>query len=202
MFSHKTLKVSEEVNKHYFFAKNFNHAFLPAQNFKKYKNNSKKDYQEIQGYLAEDAHKEPDHPSAFMKMMKALGKCNVSYKDDRRQVLNPRVIWDGSIDRFEVFRKHVKGHYGQISTGYLFDTEFQTAYIERGTDCYADFLDEVPSASQIKKDAHALYDALLSACQGCVGCRIFNWLINTRQMIIGMSSMPNQYEKVKNVVKG
>jgi hypothetical protein len=28
-----------------------------------------------------------------------------------------------------------------------------------------DFLDEVPSASQIKKDARALYGALLSACQ-------------------------------------
>jgi hypothetical protein len=33
-------------------------------------------------------------------------------------------------------------------------------------------MDEVPSASQIKKDAHALYGALLSACQGGVGCRI------------------------------
>jgi hypothetical protein len=30
--------------------------------------------------------------------------------DDRRQVLPARVIWDGSIDRFEVFRNNVEGH--------------------------------------------------------------------------------------------
>jgi hypothetical protein len=35
-----------------------------------------------------------------------------------------------------------------------------------------DFLNEVPSASQIKKDACALYGALLSACQSSVGRRI------------------------------
>ena len=33
-------------------------------------------------------------------------------------------------------------------------------------------MDEAPSASQIKKDARALYGALLSACQGGVGRRI------------------------------
>jgi hypothetical protein len=54
----------------------------------------------------------------------------------------------------------------------LFDSSFQEAYLERGIDCYADFLDEVPSASQIKKDARALFGALLSACQSGVGRRI------------------------------
>jgi hypothetical protein len=43
--------------------------------------------------------------------------------------------------------------YGQIGAGYLFDLSFQEAYLERGVDCYVDFLDEVPSASQIKKDS-------------------------------------------------
>jgi hypothetical protein len=33
-------------------------------------------------------------------------------------------------------------------------------------------MDEVPSASQIKKDARALYGALLSACHGGIGRRI------------------------------
>jgi hypothetical protein len=33
-------------------------------------------------------HQRPDHPSTFMKM--------INY--ERRQVLNPHVIWDGSID--------------------------------------------------------------------------------------------------------
>jgi hypothetical protein len=44
--------------------------------------------------------------------------------------------------------------------------------LERGVDCYANFLDEVPSASQIKKDARALYGSLLSACQSGVERRI------------------------------
>jgi hypothetical protein len=69
---------------------------------------------------------------------------------------------------------NVQGHYGHIGAGYLFDSSFQKAYLERGVDfeCYVDFLDEVPSASQIKKDARASYGALLSVCQSGVGHRI------------------------------
>jgi hypothetical protein len=63
-------------------------------------------------------------------------------------------------------------HYGQSGAGYLFDPDFQAAYLERGPDCFVDFLNEVPSASQIKKDTHALYGALLIPCQGDVGQRI------------------------------
>jgi hypothetical protein len=63
-------------------------------------------------------------------------------------------------------------HYGQIGAGYLFDSSFQRSYWERGVECYVDFLDEVPSASQIKKDSRALYDAFLSAYQSGVGSRI------------------------------
>jgi hypothetical protein len=40
--------------------------------------------------------------------------------------------------------------------------KFQTAYLERVKECYGDFLDAVPSASHIKKDACALYVAWLS----------------------------------------
>jgi hypothetical protein len=49
--------------------------------------------------------------------------------------------------RFEVFRNNVEGHYGQIGAGYLFDSSFQEAYLERGVDCYVDFLDKVPCTS-------------------------------------------------------
>jgi hypothetical protein len=31
--------------------------------------------------------------------------------------------------------------------GYLFDSSFQEVYLERGVECYVDFLDEVPSVS-------------------------------------------------------
>jgi hypothetical protein len=34
-------------------------------------------------------------------------------------------------------------------------------YVERGVDCYVDFLDEVSSACQIKKDACALYGSCM-----------------------------------------
>jgi hypothetical protein len=78
-------------------------------------------------------------------------------------VLRSKVIWDGTIDRFEVFRNNVEGHYRQIGAFYSFDSSFQEANLERGVDCYVDFLDELTSASQIKKDAHVLYGALLSA---------------------------------------
>jgi hypothetical protein len=48
----------------------------------------------------------------------------------------------------------------------------RSLYREGGVDCYVDFLDEVPSASQIKKDACVLNGALLSACQSGLGRRI------------------------------
>jgi hypothetical protein len=107
-----------------------------------------------------------------MKMVKERTRTMSALNDERRQVSPSKVIWDGTIDRFEVFRNNVEGHYGQIGAGYLFDSSFQEAYLERGVDCYVDFLDKVPSASQIKKDARALYSALLSACQSGVGRRI------------------------------
>jgi hypothetical protein len=103
-------------------------------------------------------------------------------------------IWDGTIDRFEVFRNYIDGHYGQIGAGYLFDSNLQEAYLERGVDCYVDFLNEVSSASQIKKNARALYGALLSACQSGVGRRI---LIENRDKQDGIRSwcqLVQQYE--------
>jgi hypothetical protein len=109
-----------------------------------------------------------------MKMAKKRTSTMSAGNDERRQVLPSKVIRDATIDRFELFRNNVECHYGQykIGAGYLFDSSFQEAYLERGIDCYDGFLDEVPSASQITKDARALYDALLSACQSGVGRRI------------------------------
>jgi hypothetical protein len=79
----------------------------------------------------------------------------------------------------------VEGHYGQSGAGYLFDPDFQAAYLERGPDCYVDFLYEVPSASQIKKDTRALYGTLLSACQGGIGQTI---LMEKRLKLVGIRS--------------
>jgi hypothetical protein len=71
-----------------------------------------------------------------MKMVKERTWALSAVNDERRQVLPSKVIWDGTIDRFEVFRNNVEGHYGQIGAIYLFDSSFQEAYLERGVDCY------------------------------------------------------------------
>jgi hypothetical protein len=100
-------------------------------------------------------YQEPDHPSTFMEMVKERTRTMSAVNDERRRVLPSKIIWDGTIDRFEVFRNNVEGHYRQIGAGYSFDSSFQEAYLERGVEYYVDFLDEVPSASQIKKDTRA-----------------------------------------------
>jgi hypothetical protein len=114
--------------------------------------------------------------------------------DKRRQVLPSKVIWDGTIDRFEVFRKNIEGHHGRIGAGYLFDSSFQETYLERGVDCYVDFLDELPSASQIKKDTRALYGASLSACQSGVGRRILMENRDKQDGIRSWCQLAQQYE--------
>jgi hypothetical protein len=76
----------------------------------------------------------------------------------------------------------------------LFDSSFHVAYLERGVKCYVDFLNEVFSASQIKKDARALYGKLLSTCQSGVGRRI---LMENRDKHDGIRSwyqLVQQYE--------
>jgi hypothetical protein len=145
---------------------------MQKPNFEEYRNKMKQKDEGGQNYLIEDDFQEADHPSAFINTIKSRTHAASRAKDDRRQILPSRVVWDGSLDRFEEFRNKVEGHYGQIGAGYLFDSDFQEAHFEKGADCYINFLDEVPSASQIKKDARALYGALLSACQSGVGRRI------------------------------
>jgi hypothetical protein len=107
---------------HDFYPKNFNHAFLPKPGFERYRNNAKKEFEENQNYVGdEEFHQEPEHPSTFMKMVKERTRTMSAVNDKRRQVLPSKVIWYGSIDRFEVFRNNVEGHYGQIGAGHLFD---------------------------------------------------------------------------------
>ena len=103
----KMSRESEKSNTHDFYPKNFNHAFLPKPDFEEYRKNAKKDHDVDPDYLAEDGHPEPDHPSTFMKMIKSRANAIANANDERRQVLPARVIWDGTIDRFETFRNYV-----------------------------------------------------------------------------------------------
>jgi hypothetical protein len=76
----KASKVSMKDNPHDFYQKNFNHAFLLKPDFEGYRNDAKKEFEENQNYLGdEEFHKEPDHPSTFMKMIKK-NMDNISYK--------------------------------------------------------------------------------------------------------------------------
>jgi hypothetical protein len=137
----KVFKSSNNSNAQDFYPKNLNHAFMPKPDFEGYRNDVKKAYENDPYPLDVDEHQVPDHPSSFMNMIKGRSRAISPANDERRQVLPSRVIWDGRIDRFEVFRNSVEGHYGQIGKGYLFDTSFQNAYLEKGVDCYVDFMD-------------------------------------------------------------
>jgi hypothetical protein len=141
----------------------------------------------------------PDHPRTFIKMIKGRANAISVSNGERRQFLNPHVIWGGCIDRFKVFRSNVEGHYEQIGSGYLFDTEFQTTYFERFTGCYADFLDEVPSASQIKEDGRTQNCALLSAFQAVLGRCILMEKINKQDGIWACYQYVSLYETAGNV---
>jgi hypothetical protein len=50
----KTSRVSEKENAHFFYSKNFNHAFLPKPYFEGYRNNAKKEFEENQNYIYDE----------------------------------------------------------------------------------------------------------------------------------------------------
>ena len=115
---------SRRSNTHNFYPKNLNYAFMPKPNFEECRNEMRQKYEGGQYDLTEADFQEADHPSTFMKMIKARNYAASAAKDERSQVLPSRVIWDGSLDHFEEFRNKVEGHYGQVGAGYLFDSEF------------------------------------------------------------------------------
>jgi hypothetical protein len=102
----KASKVSDKDKPHDFYPENFNRAFLPKPDFEGYRNNAKKEFEENQNYVGEEFHQEPDYPSTFMKMGMGRTRAMSAVNDERRQVLPSKVTWDGTIDRFEVFRNN------------------------------------------------------------------------------------------------
>jgi hypothetical protein len=85
--------------------------------------------------------------------------------------------------------------YEQIGAGYMFESNFQEVYLERSMDCYVDFLDEVPSASQIKNNnACELNGALLSACQSGVERQILMENRGKQDGIRSWFQLVQQYE--------
>jgi hypothetical protein len=132
----KSSKISEKDNPHDFYPEHFNYAFLPKPDFEGYSNNNKKEFEENQNYIGdEELHQEPDHPSTFMKMVKESTRTMSGVNEERLQILPSKVIWDGTIERFEVCKNNIESQYGQIGAGYWFDSYFQEAYLERVVDC-------------------------------------------------------------------
>jgi hypothetical protein len=80
-----------------------------------------------------------------------------------------KVIWYGTIDHFEVFSNNIECYYEQIGAGYLLESRFQEAYLERVMEFCVDFLVKY---LLFLKDVYALYGASLSECQIGVGRRI------------------------------
>ena len=143
---------------------------MPLQpNFEEFRCEVQQKFEESQSYVVEDDVEEADNPSSFMKMIRARTDAALSAKDEERQLLSSWVIWDGNLDRFqEQCRRTLRTNWYRLPI----DLDFQESYLEKGVDCFVDFLDEVHSASQIKRVVCALYGALLSACQSGLGRRI------------------------------
>jgi hypothetical protein len=79
-------------NTHDFYPKNFNHPFSPKPDLERYRNNSKKKFEENQNFIDEEFHQDLDHPSTFMKMVKERTRTMLAVNDERRQVLPSKVI--------------------------------------------------------------------------------------------------------------
>jgi hypothetical protein len=113
-----TSKVSETENPQNF-ALRTSIMHFTQYDFEGYRNNDKKEFEENQNYIGdEEFHQESDHPRTFMKKVKERTQRISAAIDERLQVIPSNVIWDGTLDSFEVFRNNVEGHYGQIGVGY------------------------------------------------------------------------------------
>jgi hypothetical protein len=112
VFSHMILRHQRYQRKtsHMIFT-DFNHAFLPKPDFDGYRNNAKKEFEGNRNCIGyEEFYQESNHPSTFMKMVKEITRTISAVNGERRQVLPSKVIWDGTINRFEVFRSNVEDH--------------------------------------------------------------------------------------------
>jgi hypothetical protein len=65
----KTSKVSKKDNSHYFYPKNFYHAFLPKPDSYRYRNNSKKKFEKSQINIGQKSNKEREKSTNSIKMI-------------------------------------------------------------------------------------------------------------------------------------
>ena len=106
----KSSKISRESNIAKFYPKNLNHAFIPKPNFEECCHEVKQKFEESRKYVVDDDIEEADNPSSFLKMIRGRTDAALSAKNEKRQVLPSRVIWDGNLERFEEFMNKMEGH--------------------------------------------------------------------------------------------
>jgi hypothetical protein len=128
-----------------------------------------------------------------MKMVKERTRTMPAVNDKRLQVLPSKVIWDGIIDRLKYLETMLKVIMDKLVLVICFIQAYRRL-IWKGVLTYVDFLDEIPSASQIKKDGSALYGALLSACQSGVGRRILMENKDKQDGVCSWCQLAQQYE--------
>jgi hypothetical protein len=80
-------------------------------NAKEQYENNRNQFEENPKFLNEDFHQMTNHPNTFMNSIKSRAAARAAVNDERHQLLNPRVIWNGSFDQFQVFQNNVEGHY-------------------------------------------------------------------------------------------
>jgi hypothetical protein len=76
---------------------------MPKPEFEGYRQESRKQYdgdESSSSLLDENLHQLTDNASKFMTRIRETDLTEIDSNDERRQVLNPRVTWHGSIDRF------------------------------------------------------------------------------------------------------
>jgi hypothetical protein len=102
--------------------------------------------------LDENLHQLPDNPSTFMSRIKqkAIGKIAANDEDAKYSTQ------ESPGTEVLTFLRSLGKMWRVIAERVVLDPDFQTAYMERMTNCFIDTLDKVHSASQIKKDPREL----------------------------------------------
>ena len=87
-------------------------------------------------------------------------------KVKQRPTLPTRIYWDGKIDTFHRFSSSFEGHYSQSGARYLFDKNFQDAYLEYGTSAIDHLAQPIPdlTKAQVQSDVTSIYGALWTSC--------------------------------------
>ena len=79
-----------------------------------------------------------------------------------------KITWNGTIEKFPVYKDAIEGFYAQEHVSYLFNQEFQELYMKHGDSVMQHFLDseyEDLTIQSIKETSQHLYGTLQMSCR-------------------------------------